>query len=575
MTQAVEAPVRVRGFALPKSIKAAQEKMAKTAALREQQQAKAAAERVKAKPGRWPKLADGTYKKPETPEEFELFLSDPVARLCSGFLYQIMLKSPDGDESVVPFIPNHAQRRLIQRLWYRNIILKARQLGFTTLIAIMWLDHALFNADQRCGIIAQDKEAAEIIFRDKVKLAYERLPDVLREKMPLKRDSASELLFAHNNSSIRVATSMRSGTIHRLHISEYGKICAKYPDKAVEVQKGSLPAVPLDGIVIIESTAEGQEGDFYEKTQRAIKLAQSQATLTERDYRIHFYAWWMDPAYRLASTSAPMTPADNDYFHKIEAETGTKLSVEQRNWYCATRDSDFSEDPEGMWQEYPSSAREAFQVSTEGVYYAKQLADARKAGRITKVPYTPGIKVNTFWDIGNSDGTAIWLHQRVGFENRFIGFIEGWGEPYGHYTAELQKFGYTWGTHYLPHDADVKRQGQHANKSPKEMLEALNIGGEFDIVPVVDELIHGIQATRDAFSTAWFDAEACGPGIKHLDNYKKVWDRAKGAWKINEARKIDGHSEAADALRQWGQGYIAPKMKEKRERTRRGGWRTT
>src|SRR3546814_13099490 len=112
-----------------------------------------------------------------------------------------MLKSPDGDEAtVVPFKPNRAQRRLIARLWHRNIILKARQLGFTTLVCIIWLDHALFNADQRCGIVAQDREAAEVIFRDKVKLAYDRLPPELKAEMPLARDSANELLFAHHNS---------------------------------------------------------------------------------------------------------------------------------------------------------------------------------------------------------------------------------------------------------------------------------------------------------------------------------------------------------------------------------------
>ena len=103
---------------------------------------------------------------------------------------------------------------------------KARQLGFTTLVCIVF-DTALFSENMRCGIIAQDREAAEVIFRDKVKFAYENLPEELKAAMPLARDSASELLFAHNNSSIRVATSMRSGTIHRLHISEFGKICAE------------------------------------------------------------------------------------------------------------------------------------------------------------------------------------------------------------------------------------------------------------------------------------------------------------------------------------------------------------
>src|SRR3546814_17377600 len=106
--------------------------------------------------------------------------------------------------------------------------------------------------------------------------------------MPLARDSANELLFAHNNSSIRVATSMRSGTIHRLHVSELGKICAKFPDKAHEVVTGTLPAVPLDGIAIIASTAEGQAGEFYTMTPRAIGTSHATAQLSPRDHRIHF-----------------------------------------------------------------------------------------------------------------------------------------------------------------------------------------------------------------------------------------------------------------------------------------------
>src|SRR5471030_26240 len=148
----------------------------------------------------------------------------------------------------------------------------------------MWLDHALFNANSRCGTIAQDREAAEVIFRDKVKFAYENLPDALRRAMPLKADNAKELLFAHNNSSIRVATSMRSGTIHRLHISEFGKICAKFPEKAKEVMTGSIPAVPKSGILVIESTAESQEGKFYEISKRAEALMQEGRDLTARDY---------------------------------------------------------------------------------------------------------------------------------------------------------------------------------------------------------------------------------------------------------------------------------------------------
>ena len=511
---------------------------------------------------------------PSTEAEFIACLDDPVWRICSGFIYKIMVKAPDGeDNSVVPFKPNKAQRRLMSRLWHRNIIIKARQLGFTTLVAILWLDHALFNADQRCGIIAQDREAAEVIFRDKVKLAYERLPDFMREMFPLKRDSASELLFAHNNSSVRVATSMRSGTIHRLHVSEYGKICAKFPDKAREVATGSLPAVPLDGICIIESTAEGREGDFYEKAQRAIAQAQASSKLTQKDFRCHFYAWWQEPGYQI-DADVVMTDKDREYFGIVEAQTGTILTRQQRNWYVSTRDSEFGGDPEKMWQEYPSTVMEPFQVSTEGTYYAVQLAAMRKEGRLCHVPHVVGVPVNTFWDIGNSDGTAIWFHQRIGFEDRFINFIEGWGESYSYYTRQMQAMGYVWGTHYLPHDAAHKRQQGHKVASPEDELRGMLIGGDWTIVPVVDEVIHGIQKTRDRFGSMFFDAEKCALGIAHLGNYKKTWDRARSAWKIHTPSKIDGHSEAADAIRQFAQGYEAPRLIEGRAKTQRN-WRVS
>lgn len=492
---------------------------------------------------------------PTTQEELQTALQDPMWRVCSGQLYKIMVKSSEAADgkTVIPFKPNRAQIQLISALWHRNLILKARQLGFTTLVSILWLDHALFNRDQRCGVIAQDREAAKAIFRDKVKFAYEQLPEPIRENMPLGRDSASELLFAHNNSSIRVATSMRSGTIHRLHVSEFGKICAKFPDKAREVVTGSLPAVPLDGIAIIESTAEGQGGDFYAMSKRAQALHESRADLTPRDYRFHFFPWHDAPEYEMSPKSVVITPKDHEYFDTIEGETGKKLSLEQRAWYCATRSADFAGDPEKMWQEYPSTPDEAFKVSTEGTYYAVQLAHARKDGRISRVPVVSNVPVNTFWDIGSRDGTAIWFHQRVGAEHRFIAFDEAWGEPYAYFIRRMQDRGWIWGTHYLPHDADHKRQQGARVASPKEMLEELAPGWRFEIVPRVDEILTGIQRTRDIFSQCWFDETNCADGLAHLALYRKEWNERLAVW--SDKPRHDEHSEAADAFRQFAQGW--------------------
>jgi hypothetical protein len=488
---------------------------------------------------------------PTNEVELARCLADPEWRLFSGCLYKIMIKGDDGEDAMVmPFKPNRAQRRFIKRLWHRNLILKARQLGFTTLIAILWLDHALFNANQRCGIIAQDREAAEAVFRDKVKFAYENLPAEIRERFPLARDSAVELLFAHNNSSVRVATSMRSGTIHRLHVSEFGKICAKYPDKAAEVVTGSIPAVPTNGILVIESTAEGREGEFFDMCERAERIHEDKKSLTPKDYRFHFYAWWQEPKYRLDASTVPITAEEHKYFDKVELLQDCKIDPDQRAWYVATKQADFSGKEERMWQEYPSTPSEAFQVSTEGNYYAADMIEVRKRGGITRVPVLD-LPVNTFWDIGNSDGCAIWFQQELRGEDRFVGYYEERNKDLRHYVKELKDRGHLYGTHYLPHDAAHKRLGDY-NRSVMEMLQDLLPGHSFVIVPRITELITGIQATRKHMKGCFIDEAACVEGIKRLENYRKKFSRAENRF-LDDPDKSNGCSEGADAFRQWAQ----------------------
>ena len=509
---------------------------------------------------------------PAAVAELEKNLADPVWRI--GNLYKILIKGDDDSEGlVIQFKPNRPQRRFIARLHHRNIILKARQLGFTTLICLVWLDHALFNPNVRCGIIAQDREAAEVIFRDKVKFAYDNLPPELKDQFPLAKDSASELLFAHNNSSIRVATSMRSGTIHRLHISEFGKICAKFPQKAAEVMTGSIPAVPKTGIIVVESTAEGQEGEFYDMTQRAMALDHLKRELTFRDYRFHFFPWWQADEYTMDPAGVIMTQKDEDYFTTIEALVEQEITPQQRAWYVATRNADFASSPERMWQEYPSTPEEAFQRSTEGCYFVQEMANARKQGRITQVPWEKGHPVNTFWDIGLNDEMTLWFHQRIGAQDRFIRYYENSGETFSHYVAEMQKHGYVWGRHFLPHDGDTKRLGMEKNWTPRQMLEELGLRN-IEIVPRIDRVQTGIQMTRDAFSSAWFDETACADGLKHLDMYRKEWDAQRGVWK--DEPRHDKASNGADSFRQYGQirGELSVSASTSIKRAKPRSWRT-
>jgi hypothetical protein len=219
---------------------------------------------------------------------------DPRWRLSN--LYWITDKAG----RAVPFEPNPAQLRLLGDLHTLNLILKARQLGFTTLCCLIYLDACVFTPHTRAGVIAHRLEDAKVIFRDKIKFPYDRLDEGIRAAVPAVQDSADTLTF-RNNSSIRVSTSMRSGTLQYLHVSEFGKICARAPEKAREIVTGALNTVESGQFVVIESTAEGQEGAFYEMTQRARERALAPGPLTPLDYRFHFFPWW-----ETRRTSSPM-----------------------------------------------------------------------------------------------------------------------------------------------------------------------------------------------------------------------------------------------------------------------------
>lgn len=496
---------------------------------------------------------------PQSEAELLACLESWEWRIFSGQLYKIMVKA-EGDEGqgfVMPFFPNPNQRRFLRRMHNRNVILKARQLGFTTLAAILYLDHAMFNGDQRCGIIAHSLDDAEVIFRDKVKFAYYQLPEAVRAVCPLSRETAKELLFAHNNSSIRVATSMRSGTIHRLHISEMGKIAAKFPEKAKEIVTGSLPAVPTTGIAIIESTAEGQEGEFYEIATRAEQQAQTGKKPGIAQFKFHFFPWWMEPGYTLPTDEAEsviITPEQHEYFDKIQIEQNTTLTPGQRAWYVAKLENDFSGDHEKMWREMPSTPEECWRRSIEGKFFTRQLAAARASGRITQIPHVSNVLVSTFWDIGAGDGTGIWCMQHIGPQERFLRYFEGWGEGYAHYVKALRETGWLFGPHFLPHDATHVRQLGDRVGAPIDFLRELAPDWTFYVVPRVETIHHGIQMTREAFSRAWFDEEGCKDGLAHLELYGKKWNSRLGVWS-HEPEKLQGHSEAADSFRQWAQGY--------------------
>ncbi len=453
-------------------------------------------------------------------------LSDPLWRINN--LYWIV----DKYGRFVKFKLNWAQEQLYNEMWYCNVILKARQLGMSTFVTILFLDRCLFNRNKSAGIIAHTLEDAQQLFR-RVKVAYDNLPGEIKNSIKADSDTAQMLKFS-NGSSLRVGTSLRSSTFQYLHISEFGKICAKYPDKAQEIVTGSLNTIASGQYIFIESTAEGKEGYFYDICKRAQDMRKDQ--LTKLDFKFHFYPWWGESNYRIGSV-VTIDDEMQEYFEHLHLQ-GINLNEQQMWWYAAKA----AIQGDDMRREYPSTPEEAWQITNEGLYYVKPLYIARNEGRISRVPYEEELLVHTAWDLGYNDSNAIWFFQVYRNEIRLIEYVEGSGESLSHWLNEVKKRDYAYGMHLAPHDVMVHEYSSGLSRQ----ASARKLGITLTKVPKV-EIIPGIDAVRAMMHKCWFDEKKCIQGIKCLENYKKDWDDRHGCWRTKPLHNWSSHG--ADAFR--------------------------
>jgi len=445
----------------------------------------------------------------------------------------------------VLFKMNKVQKMIFDNLWFFNIVPKARQLGVTTFFAILYFDQVLFNENKTAGIIAHRQEDMKKIFRNKIKFAWDNLHPWLKQKIgEPSTDSAQELSFP-NGSVIFVSMTTRSGTIQFLHISEFGYICQKYPEKAEEIVTGAINSVHAGQMVSIESTAAGKEGYFYEFCMDAERARKENRKLTPLDFKIFFFPWYIDPRYTLEGDFM-IEQKHQIYFDVLEEDEGIKLTEGQRRWYVKKRKLNGDK----MFSEYPSTLDEAFSTSVEGSYYSNEMAKVYNEKRITLLPHEKTVQVDTWWDLGMNDFNVILLTQTVGPQIRFINMYWNTGEGLEHYynwlVEQKEAFGYRYGKHTFPHDVEVRELGTGISR--KETL--LKIGMRNIQVAKKMDINDGIDRVRSLFPKFYFDEEKCQKLHESLFNYRKDWDNKLGTWKRKP--RHDENSHFADAVRTLG-----------------------
>jgi hypothetical protein len=236
-----------------------------------------------------------------------------------------------------------------------------------------------------------------------------------------------------------------------------------------------------------------------------------------------------------------LAQADPTYFALMLKASATGL-VDAEELEAARRDMT----PEQYAQEFECS----FDAAILGAYYGREIAEAERDGRITVLPDTD-LPVNTAWDLGMvKDSTAIWFWQVAPDGLRVLDYYENIGMKMDHYVDELRKRPYTYGDHWLPHDARVP--SMETGRTRVEVLQSLGL--KVRKVPQHSE-INGINAARVSFKNMWFDRDKCRVGIEALRQFHAEFDPRTKAFQ--EHPKKDWTNHAADAFR-----YLAMAWKE-------------
>ena len=209
--------------------------------------------------------------------------------------------------------------------------------------------------------------------------------------------------------------------------------------------------------------------------------------------------------------------------------------------------------------EYEQEFECSFTASVKGAIYAKELAAVHATGRVRAVPADPALPVQTAWDLGVGDATAIWLFQvSPGGEVRIVNYFEDSGEGMPHYVGKLnelrQAHGYVYGTHWAPHDIMVREFAD--GRSRFETAKAH--GFLFTVAPKVG-LEDGINAARMLLPRCYFDeGDAVGKGLEALGNYRRDYNQ-----RLNEFKAVPVHDWAehgASAFRYLAVSLKTPKV---------------
>jgi hypothetical protein len=202
-------------------------------------------------------------------------------------------------------------------------------------------------------------------------------------------------------------------------------------------------------------------------------------------------------------------------------------------------------------------------TAIQGAYYGAELERAYEQDKVCRIPIEQTLDVETYWDLGIADATAIIFVQKLGLEIRIIDYYENSGEGLTHYANYLkdwaQKHQVRFGAHYAPHDIEVRE----LTSGESRKRAAMKMGIKFYVVPKIG-VMEGIDMGRRLFPRLWFDKDRCEVLLSCLAEYRKKWNEQTKTF--SDTPLHDHTSHAADSFR-----YLAVATRPDRPGKRPGG----
>jgi phage terminase large subunit len=382
-------------------------------------------------------------------------------------------------------------------------------------------------------------------------VAWDMLKDISRP-IPGVRPNASDLEVTYpNGNKVRLRgaddpDSLRGPGLRGLSLDEYSQIPSSAFDQVLSKALGDQV-----GYCIFSGTIQGK--DQLYKIYQAAKSSDD------------WFSMWQDIDESLRTEEGPtitalMRAMDDD--RKLVRQGVMTQAAFDQEWYLS------------------------HEAAIKGAIYGAEMAAARKAGRVTRVPYDPALPVDTDWDIGVGDSTSIWFSQSLKTgEVRVIDYYENSGEGIQHYAKVLQgqmdeigddaqqtairaanerRRRYVYGSHWGPHDIAVQEFG-----TGKTRIEtAAGFGIKFQVTPRMTaggqgEVEEGINAVRLLLPRCWFDDECTEAGREALTHYRRDFNT-----RLDELKPTPVHnwaSHGADAFRGLAVRHQIPRDKPREE----------